>query len=48
LEEERIEIEIQISWNFHVITLPDDTGTYMSRILQAATSRLVGRTATSY
>jgi len=29
LEEERIEIEIQISWNFHAITVPNDTGTYI-------------------
>ena len=29
LEEKRIEIEIQISWNVHMITVPNDTGTYI-------------------
>jgi hypothetical protein len=29
LEDERIEIEIQISWNFHMIIVPNDTGTYI-------------------
>jgi len=50
LEEERIEIEKQISWNFHAITVPNDIHTYiyMSRTLKSATSRLEGCIATRY
>ena len=31
-EEEGIEKEIQISWKFHVITVPNDTSTYMHEL----------------